>query len=593
MTSRAIAAAGLIFAVVLGAASCSPRPVRLEERPNILLIVIDTLRADHLPFHGYHRDTAPRLRKLLAEGGVVFENAYAPAAWTAPSVAAIQTGKDPSRLVPRHDLRGFSVPGNETTIAEHLREAGYETAGFVGNLFLHAGMGFGQGFEKYWVVPGGYESIPKPAETVLEPAMAWLETRRENPEPYFLYVHFMDPHDPYTSPRLVDGRSEYFPDYSGPIRGEHVHPLNQGSMQLSGGLAEDIQHLRALYDSEILHVDQAAARLIEAAEELGGRETVVVLLSDHGEEIRDHGGWTHGRTLYQEIAHVPLAVRVAGKVPGGRRIAANVTAVDVAPTLLAAAGVSGEDLDGVDLLPAILDPLVEPPRRPIFIRHWQRGPIRAALVVDQRKTMVFNHRQPFSPEPGVEANTAAEDLRRLPRFASFDLAVDPSERRPAMPSADDIETVYSFLDPTLDGVRVVLRGIEEGRTASGTLRFSAAPTGTLPLFLADADEVRVVGSSVTFRLTGEAPPKGFLVLGVPGTLEAVELDPGLPIAVEVGGGATWSGLPVADGALRRSSWPRWSNRASLRIWSRESRALAPERPLDAETRAKLQALGYL
>lgn len=593
MIGRANGAVALALAAGLLLAGCSRGPARFAEPPNLLLIVVDTLRADHLSFHGYERNTTPQLTELLAAGGIVFENAYAPASWTAPSMASILTGLDPSRLVPRQDLRAFGIPRGEATLAKSLRARGYSTAGFVGNLFVHQGMGFAQGFDDYWVVPGDYESIPKPAETVLEPALAWLEARRGREDPFFLYVHFMDPHDPYTSPLLLEGKSEFYPEYSGPIRGDHVHPLNEGSMSLSADPASDVRQLVALYDSEILHLDQAAARLISAAERVSSRPTMVVFTSDHGEEIQDHGGWTHGRTLYEEIVHVPLAVRVDGLLRGGRRIAGNVSTIDIAPTLLSAAEGPVNGLDGQDLLPTILDPRRAPARRPIFVRHWQRGPIRAALLVDRRKILLFNHRQPFVPDPGVEANVHAEDSKRLPRFASFDLTDDPREQRSRMPSPDEIEATYALLDPTLDGVRVLLRGLDSGSSIAGTLRFSSAPRGTMPLFLGDADQVSIEATSVRFNLEGEPSPKGFLVLGEPASLENIDIDSTARVAIEVGDGIKWSGNPIGAHDLQRKSWPAWSSHPSLRIWNRESRAAAAERPLDAETRAKLRALGYL
>lgn len=592
---RIAGAAATLFVVACATTlgGCSRKPARFEQPPDILLIVVDTLRADHLPFHGYRRNTAPRIAELMAEGGVLFENAHAPASWTGPSVAAILTGKEPSRLVTGGDLRAFGIPDAEQTLAERLAEAGYETAAFVGNVLLHQGQGFGQGFGKYWMVPGGLASIPEPAETVLEPALDWLAGRASSERPYFAYVHFMDPHDPYTSPDLIDGRSEFFPDYSGPLAGRDIHFLNSGEKQLSSDPSADVEHLRALYDSEIRYVDRAVGLLIEAAEASSRRPTLVVFTSDHGEEIFDHGGWGHARTVYEETIHVPLLFRAAGLVRGGVRVRGNCQVLDIGRTLLAAAGLPADELDGENLLPVVLGEVKTLPRRPIFVRHWQRGPMRGALIVDQRRTLLYNRGQPFDPDSDLETHLWREDAKRLPRFASFDLARDPGQLRPLDPDPDEAQQALDALDASLDGLRVVLRGLGAGRIAAGTLRFSSTPIGTLPLFLADGDAVEIEGAEVRFRLAGERLPKGFVVLGDLGRLEEIDLAAGSDLALELGQGAPWTGSPIEVTSLRTPAAPAWSGRPGLRIWNRESRATASERTLDAETRASLRALGYL
>lgn len=589
--ARLLAAAGVAATwTILG---CAPKPARFEEPPNILLIVVDTLRADHLPFHGYERNTAPRLTELMSAGGVQFDNAYAPSSWTAPSVAAILTGKDPSRLVASDNLHSFGIPREESTLAERLAEAGYDTAAFVGNLLINQGAGYGQGFRDFWIVPGGFKSIPEPADRVLDPALAWIDENAGGERPFFIYAHFMDPHDPYTSPDLEDGRSEFYPRYDGPIRGTDVHGLNSGLVRLSENPEADIRHLRALYDSEIKYVDRAVGRLIEAAERSSKRPTLVAFTSDHGEEIFDHGGWGHARTVYEESIHVPLLFRVAGLVPGGARARENVEVVGIGRTILAAAGLPADDLDGENLLPVILGESSEPRRRPVFVRHWQRGPIRAALIQGPRRSLVYNRKQPFAPTSALESHLWREDEQRLDRFAAFDLGRDPAQTDPQVPAPDDLEKAFAHLDPSLDGLRFVLRGLDEGTQVSGRLTFSRPPSSVLPLFLMDSDDVKLAGNEVRFQLLGEVAPKGFLLVGDPGALTSIEIEPDEALEIEIGRGNSWSGRPLETAALRRPSWPAWSGRPSLRIWSRESRATAPGRPLDEETRGKLQALGYL
>jgi arylsulfatase A-like enzyme len=595
MHARRLSALILALLVSLGAAGCSRRPARFEEPPDILLVMVDTLRADHLSAYGYDRNTSPQIHERFAKGGVIFDNAYAPASWTAPSVAAILTGREPSDLVREVDLRGFGIPPEEPTLAERFREAGYETAAFVGNVLVNPIKGFAKGFDHFWLPPDGVASIAYPAETVLDPALAWIGARADRGRPLFLYVHFMDPHAPYSSPDLVDGRSEFYPDYAGKLGGDDVHWAAIGALPPSDDPESDVRQLRALYDSEVKYVDRAVGALIDATESVSRRRTLVVFLADHGEELDDHGGWSHGRTVYEEQIRVPLAFRASGLVDGGRRVAANVEVLGVGRTLLAAAGVR-EDLGmrGENLLPVILGETPAPARRPILVRHWHRGPIRAALIVDRRRTLLFNSRQRFRPVANMERAYHESELRRLHRFASFDLESDPGQLQPLPPTAEEIEAAYALLDPTLDGVRVLLRGVKEGQTVTGSLHFELPPSGTMPYFLDGADRVAVHGRAVRFRLVGEKPPKGFLVLGDVGSLESVTIRPASRrFRVSVGAGAPWTGTPVAETDLRRASWPAWSGRPGLRIWSRERRPLAADRPLDDETRARLRALGYL
>jgi hypothetical protein len=272
----------------------------------------------------------------------------------------------------------------------------------------------------------------------------------------------------------------------------------------------------------------------------------------------------------------------------------NVSLVGIARTLLAAAGAPDDGLEGDNLLPVLLGETLEPARRPILVRHWHRGPVRAALMVDRRRLLLFNRTQPFEPDYAIEEHFLQRERRRLARFAAFDLARDPRQLQPPVPSPADIEAAYALLDPTLDGLRVVLRGLPEGELVEGSLRFAREPSGAMLLFLDDADDVAIEATTVRFKLGGETPPKGFLVLGDVRALESLEVrSTRTELGIELGEGSGWTGSVLPDARMRRTTWPPWSGRPGPRIWSRTSRALAPERPLDAETRATLQALGYL
>lgn len=581
----------LALAVLCG---CHAPPLRLAEPVNLVLVVVDTLRADHLPFHGYPRDTAPNLQLLFADEGVIFESAYSQASWTPPSVASILTGRTPGRLATA-DLRRWRIPSADLTLAERLKAAGYRTGGFQANLLL--GHDFMRGFDHYFMTGHDWHTYYMPADEVLKPALEWLGKARGRDRPFFLYAHFIDPHDPYSPPREKGARPYFDPEYVGSMTGQEIHHLNHGIASLSNDPGRDIEHLKALYDEEIRVVDAAIGKLVAAVEStFTSRPTLFVVTSDHGEEIQEHGGWTHGRTIYQEIVHVPLAFRLAGLVKGGRRVPTSVPLLDVAPTLLAAAMLSPPELDGHDLLPVLLNPLERPEARPIHLRSWQRGPLRVGVLEGRKKTILYNRGEPFRPDAGLESHLAVEDARRLPRAATFDLGSDPDELRPLPPDADQVEAILAQVLPTIDGVRVLLRDVAPGAVVSGRIRWGKRPSRLVPIFLSDGDRVSRGGRWVEFRIQSERMSKGFVVQGDVLSLEQIEIDEaadGSSTGVELGRGSARPPLRRRD--LTRPDFPAWSGKRSLRIWHLRAAAQdsATMAPLDDDTVQRLKALGYL
>ena len=291
--------------------------------PDIVLIVIDALRADSLPLYGAPRENAPHLADL-AQGGVVFERVVAPSSWTKTSMASLLTGTNPSR----HGVRGIehALPGELPTLARMLHDAGYRTLGVQTNPWLHSRFGFDEGFDRYDLVRFGT------AEEVNDLALTLLaEAGRERP--VFLYLHYMGVHAPYRpglrwfhEPALeVPGR--------GPVADEELENLYR--RQDLRGLELD-RRVRALCEAELRQLDDALGHLFEALRERWLLEhAVLVVASDHGEAFGERGQVTHGRTFYPEVYAVPLLVRAAGRVPAGARIAAQVRSIDVVPTILA------------------------------------------------------------------------------------------------------------------------------------------------------------------------------------------------------------------------------------------------------------------
>ncbi|HUO86991.1 MAG TPA: sulfatase [Thermoanaerobaculia bacterium] len=584
------------------------------DRPNVVLIVVDTLRADHLGAYGHHRGTSPQIDRRLAARGTLFESAYAQAPWTLPSVLSYLTGRHPGELI---DPGGqpIAVPPEVPTLAERLRAAGYRTGAFVANPTLQPTVGFDRGFETWWAPPPVVASLSLAADAVNRRALPWLAAHAANP--FFLYVHYMDPHDPYASPASGAERSPFHPDYDGELTGEMVHGVYLGEVELADP-EEDRRQLAALYDSEIAYVDEKIGELIDAfGDQLVGR-TLFVFTSDHGEEFLDHGGWKHGHTLYDEQIRVPLVFRWDGRVGEGRRVSGSVRLVDLVPTILAAAGLDlAPELDGADLMP-VLGGIESLSRRAAVARHLSFGPVRSAAVLDGWKLILFNDQEPFEPADPVARATWPLDRRRLAPIELYDLSADPGEQRNlAGEEPERVEQlaspIHAQLDREMPGLRLMLDQAPRGSRVSGRLVLSAAPDGWLPYFLAAGDEVVAAAAGdgrheVTFTWRAEGRQKGLHVLGEGIAIESVEVAiDGRPVAdnrILLGHGDPYRGGAVPPRRLVTDDWPPLTSvpsRPVLRIWRRQSAsdgaALTPADPTAAEAaadeeRKRLRALGY-
>ncbi len=578
---------------------------RAPAHPNVVLILVDTLRRDRLTPYGYRRDTSPEIQRRLAARGTVVEEAYAQAPWTLPSLMAVMAGRYPGEMV-REDRPGFafSLPAGIPTLAERLRGLGYRTAGFYANPTLHAGNGFARGFETFYTPPPTLESMRRHADDVTGRALPWLAAHRDRP--FFLYVHYIDPHDPYDNPDVVGGRSPFDPGYPGVVGGDWIHGFYTGQLRLPDP-ARDLVHINALYDSEVRYVDRFVGHLLEGLGPALG-ETLVVLTADHGEELLDHGGWKHGQTLYDEQIRVPLIVRWDGRVPAGRRLPGTVRLLDLLPTLVGAAGGKVErESDGVDLLPALTG-RGRLPRRPAFAQHLSSGPWRAAAVLEGEKAIFFNAAQPFAPADDVQAHFWRLDLARFERAELYDLARDPRERRnlaAAQPArvAALAPVVHRQLVHQTAGVWLWLPAagaLPAGARLGGSIRFERPPEGWAPYLLAPQDRVEIAGDTLRFDLAVESLVKGLLVRGTLGGLRAATLTlagrPLLPARLHLGPGRPWRGGPTPAAVLEAAGWPPGdapgAGGAALHLW-RSRGAQAPRGAHDPETERRLRALGYI
>ena len=589
----------VLFASMLSA--CGGGESAEQTRPNVLLIVVDTLRADRLGAYGYGRPTSPNVDLELAGKGIVLEAAYSQSPWTLPSMISLFTSRYPGELLDDNPS-AFGLPAHLETLPERMRGLGYRTAGFVANALLQERNGFARGFEAYYFPPVQRDHR-RHAENVTSRALDWLAT--VDGKPFFLYLHFMDPHDPYDNSDMVDGRSPFYPDYGGELSGvgigEFLDQEKQRPDPTVGVAAEDVAHFSALYDMEVRYLDRALGEMLAAIPPQVLADTLIVLTADHGEELYDHGWWLHARTVFQELIRVPMILRWDRRLPAGRRLDGTVRLLDLTPTILSAAGgEASADWAGVDLLPYLegRDPL---PRLPAFASAATRNrPLRAGLVADGKKLMLFN-RNERQHEPDLNERIALEvDRRRLPRQALYDLRADPGERRNLLRTAPDHPDlkrlqrgIHSQLNRQLTGLRVIASGLAPGSRLTGRLELDA-PATWASYFLADDDRVEQQGSEIRFELTADALDKGFLVRDEARTIQALAAAvDGVPLdASQIrAGGGPWQGAAVAVSGLTLDGWPAASVEPVLHLWFHKVERAVPAE--DAETRRRLEALGYL
>jgi len=316
--------------------------------PNVLFIVVDTLRADHLGCHGYRRDTTPTIDALAADS-VQFNSAFAASCWTLPSHVSLFTGLDAHRhQIGRHEER---LPDDLPTIAGQLRERGYRTGAFTANVFWithdRVGNGFlhfddyyhsvadrllrtmyGRAFERFVMQPLGYENLParRLAADINRLALDWID---RNPQrPFFAFLNYFDTHDPYLPPQ--------------PFRDKFASSRSPGGI-LNWRLGRSDpeltpqQHQSEIdaHDGGIAYVDDQIRRLLEALKDRGVLDnTLLIVTSDHGESFQEHGYYLHGHSLYREQIHVPLILHWPQHIPAGVVIEQPVTNTSLPATIM-------------------------------------------------------------------------------------------------------------------------------------------------------------------------------------------------------------------------------------------------------------------
>ena len=318
------------------------------ERPyNVVLISLDSLRADRLGCYGHDRETSPTVDRLAREG-IRFSNAVATSSWTLPTHLTMFTGRYQISHGVTHDTETLD-PGI-TTLGQTLKNAGYSTAGFISGPYVAGHYGYDRGMDTYVDLSQGYGHRREARSTVVAPAvndhaLGWLDEHAQ--ERFFLFLHYFDIHYDYIPPAPYD--TLFDPSYQGTIDGRDF--IERDDVH-AGMDPRDLEHILALYDGEIRFTDEHVKAVIAELEQHGVLDdTLIVLVSDHGEEFFEHGNKGHHRTVYKESLHIPFIVRSPGAARAGEVVEHPVSLVDVMPTILGYVGLPAPaGMEGVNVL---------------------------------------------------------------------------------------------------------------------------------------------------------------------------------------------------------------------------------------------------
>jgi arylsulfatase A-like enzyme len=440
----------------------APRRGWGDTRPNLILITIDALRADHLGAYGDQRGLTPAL-DAFAKEGTLYESAYATAPWTLSSLGSLFTMVPPSRCGLKAPPDASEVAGSSADwywrhavltpdtplLSEYLHDAGYTTAAELTSPFLTPRYGWGRGFAFSHYEPGSSGpnwragGVKPRGDQVTASSLAWVSLHHR--EPFFLWVHYMDPHMPYEAPTTpVELRRRY----------EALEPVDRASWgahrrTLSGPELRTYRDLtRAMYAEQVKYADSSVKTLLHGLKRAGlWDRSLIVITADHGEELLDHGGIDHGDTMYNELLAVPLMVKWPQGTAADERVAQTVALPSVGMTLLRAAGI-----------PPPANTLVHPlPTRTalgggnaVYSEARFGGPDETALTTDQWRIIyhpeeqspekqfeVYDRRRDSAEQHDVAATGAAADLREQLRKLTEAADQAASRRAAALPHESD------------------------------------------------------------------------------------------------------------------------------------------------------------
>ncbi len=420
----------ILFSAALILVGCN------DSKPhNVVVISLDTVRADHLSVYGYHRSTTPNLSRLV-EDDVVFEQAFTQTPWTVPSHMSVFTSLYPSvhsitHLTPQSDMSAM--------LPEILRDAGYLTAAFVAPV-LSEDYGFAKGFDHYVRT-----DRVRPADIMVKRALEWLAGDPNEPDirdqPFFLFLHLFDAHHPYEPPWPFD--NAYVADYRSNIRElSQTHPYTQ-EKDLT---VEELGEVVALYDGEIAYTDFAIGRFFDALRDLGLFESsLIVVFGDHGEGFLEHGLMNQGNSVYEELIRVPLLLRLPGGRSAGERVEEPVQLIDIAPTVL-----QELNLEPTPMMQGtfLFDPVLPDGSR----RFAYVSEAYAACVRTDSWKVIEN------PASRVPTIPRALDVD----YELYDLAEDPGEQNNlALEHPERLESMIEFLHRLDEGNQELRRQIRE------------------------------------------------------------------------------------------------------------------------------------
>lgn len=422
------------LAVVWVAAVTIEGFARVPRGPDVVVVVLDTVRQDHLGMYGHERPTDPVLA-AFARDAVRYDGAIAPAPWTTPSIAAALTGLHPHRF--GFLSRPVRVPDATLFITEGLRDRGWATFGVISNLYGSRAVGFHQGFDTFDednALGEGHIS----SASVTDKALDWLAGVGKRP--MFLYVHYYDPHSAFVDHAHIDWAD---PEYSGPVESPAaIHVLRDLAPDLEEA---DREQVRAYYDEEIRHTDHHLGRVLDALRERGRYDdALIIVFSDHGEGFaeRPDRWFGHTRHLHDELLRVPLLVKWPQNRNGGTRVATPVSLVDIAPTVASVVGLpwdgDGQALGQQPVLRPIVSTCISGDDEPL--KSVVLGDLKLIRNDASRATALYD----LSVDPGEERDLSTErpdDVARLEAALDARLAALPARgaAREASFSDDEVE----------------------------------------------------------------------------------------------------------------------------------------------------------
>ncbi len=422
-------------------------------QPNILLIIMDAARASNLSCYGYHRPTTPNLERF-AERCVVYEKAISPAGWSLPSHASMFTGLYPS-CHGAHDQHKYLVP-ECPTLAELLRSRGYRTLALCDNAYVSETTGLARGFEEFnpsfTKVPPAFRRIRRKADTGLSLLLgtrdagarvtnrqfaATLRRLQNDERPFFMFVHYLEPHAPYWPPKKY---RHYLPHG---VSSKQAGQVNQDRVKYLANLVpmdeRDFEILTALYDGEITYLDTRVAQVINYLEESGLLDrTMVIITADHGENVGDHQMMGHAYCLYDTLVHVPLIIHYPKGTASSGRVEHQVQTLDLLPTVLSMLGDTSletwRSLQGYDLLSSDRHEFtIAEQANPDLTTFYQRFPAVDVSGYDRALKMLRTDRYKY-----IWCSDGKHEL--------YDLETDPDEQHNIF---DDNPSIAEQLDSRL------------------------------------------------------------------------------------------------------------------------------------------------